>query len=380
MRPSRRASPTGTAGPSRRATEVHVVSGALKEYAWGPIDGLARWQGSTGAPQAELWFGIHPSGPSIIADGPDAGRLLCDLDEHRGMPLVKLLCAGSPLSIQVHPDEDRARAGWHAGSPLFADDAEKSEVLLALEPFEVHAGWRDSDQAADLLARAGAPDAIVAATRAGRPVEAAGLLLSLDPREHAAIESALVDAARGCGWPAAAVESLHRVVSMYPGDPGTLVTVLLGHARLAPGDAIAVPAGVVHSYVGGLAVEVMTSSDNVLRLGLTAKPLAVDEALAAVRADRQPLHLKTASGDSIAPAGMPFDLVLTDSPCELTSGRHRVVLALNGEVDVTAAAGDSPVRIPEGRAGVWAPREADVTIAPSGQAVIVTGADMGRRT
>ena len=85
----------------------HIVAGALKEYDWGIVDGLAPWHGATGTPQAELWFGTHPSGPTPVVAGPDAGRLLADLDEHRGMPLVKLLAAGTPLSIQVHPDAAR---------------------------------------------------------------------------------------------------------------------------------------------------------------------------------------------------------------------------------------------------------------------------------
>lgn len=351
----------------------HVVTGVLKDYPWGVTDGLARWHGPTGAAQAELWFGAHPAGASHVVEGPDVGRTLADLPEHQGMPLVKLLCAGSPLSIQVHPDEALAREGWSAGSPLFADDAEKSEVLVALEPFDVHVGWRDAASAADVLAHAGAPASAVSAVREGRHADAARALLTLRADERGDIVSGLVAAAERSGWSAEGIAALARVVSAYPADSGVLVTVLLDHARLLPGQALAVPAGVVHSYVGGLAVEVMTSSDNVLRLGLTGKPIAVDHALAAVRSDRSPQRIDPDVDGVVTPAGMPFDVVLAQSPRTLATGRHRVVVALDGDVDVSMSDGVRQ-RLSEGRALVWSPHEPDARVEPLGRAVVVTGA------
>jgi mannose-6-phosphate isomerase len=64
-----------------------------------------------------------------------------------------------------------------------------------------------------------------------------------------------------------------------PGDPGVLLTLLLNYTRLAPGEALFLPAGNVHAYLRGSGVEVMSSSDNVLRCGLTTKHVDVDELL-----------------------------------------------------------------------------------------------------
>jgi mannose-6-phosphate isomerase len=350
----------------------HIVAGALKEYDWGIVDGLARWHGATGTPQAELWFGTHPSGPTPVVGGVDSGLLLADLDEHLGMPLVKLLAAGTPLSIQVHPDAHLARQGWASGSPLFADDAEKAEMLVAVEPFDIHAGWRDPEEAAGLLADAGAPADIVGLVRSGDPVASARRLLAVEPYERAAIASRLVDAAARRGWSQEAVIALERVIAAFPGDPGVLVSVLLDHDVLRPGDAVAVSAGIVHSYVGGLGIEVMTSSDNVLRLGLTSKPIAVDEALGAISRDRMPERLSAAPGETLAPHGMPFDLVVSAVQSVLPAGRHRIVLALEGSVRIHSGPGAGEV-VPEGRAAVWAPGEADAVVTPQGTAVIVTG-------
>ena len=351
----------------------HIVSGALKDYDWGIVDGLARWHGATGTAQAELWFGTHPSGATVIVDGPDTGRLLADIDAHRGMPLVKLLAAATPLSIQVHPDAALARRGWASGSPLFADDAEKAEVLMALEPFDIHAGWRDAQDAANLLADAGAPEDVVDLVRAGDPVASVRRLLDLDPFERAVIAGRLVDAAQRRGWSSSAVISLERVIAAFPGDPGVLVSVLLDHDELAPGEAIAVSAGIVHSYVGGLGVEVMTSSDNVLRLGLTHKPIAVDEALEAVARDRVPQRLRARGDEPLAPGGMPFDLLVTAAPRVLPAGRHRLVLALEGPVRIASGPGSGTV-VAEGHAVVWGPDEGEATVEPQGRALVVTGA------
>lgn len=351
---------------------MHVVAGALKEYDWGVVDGLARWHGPTGTPQAELWFGVHPSGPTPVVDGPDSGRLLEDLDEHRGMPLVKLLSAGNPLSIQVHPDAGMARRGWAAGSSLYADDAEKAEMLVALEPFDVHAGWRDPADAACLLAEAGAPEDVVETVRAGDPLASSRRLLGIEPLTRAALALNLVDAAQRCGWDQGALVALERVIAAFPGDPGVLLSILLDHDVLHPGDAIAVSAGIVHSYVGGLGIEVMTTSDNVLRLGLTSKPVAVEEALEAASRGGRPQRLSADQAGVLAPLGMPFDLAVTTATASLPAGRHRIALVLEGTVEVLHGPGEGRV-VPEGRAAVWSPAEADVVLAARGRAAIVTG-------
>jgi mannose-6-phosphate isomerase len=49
--------------------------------------------------------------------------------------------------------------------------------------------------------------------------------------------------------------------------------------RLAPGQAVYLPAGNLHAYLGGMGIEVMASSDNVLRGGLTPKHVNVTELL-----------------------------------------------------------------------------------------------------
>lgn len=344
----------------------HIVAGALKEYDWGVVDGLARWHGATGGPQAELWFGTHPAGEATVVSGPDAGRTLGELEEHRGMPLLKILAAARPLSIQVHPDAATAKRGWAAGSGLFADGEEKAEMLVALTPFEIRAGWRDREEAARILAEAGAEPGVVALLRDGKFVEAVRLLLS------GAGPDRMDGAAQRAGLAQDEVSALARVAEAFPGDVGIAVAALLRHDVLQPGEAIAVPSGIVHSYVGGVGVEVMTSSDNVLRLGLTPKAIAVDEALGAVREDRAPQRLSAPFGETLDPAGMPFDLALVRGSHAVPEGRHRVVVAWAGDVRIATGPGAGDI-VPEGRAAVWSPGEGTAVIEPDGMAIVATG-------
>lgn len=354
---------------------MYRVGGVLKEYAWGRRDGLVPWHPATGGPQAELWFGTHSGGPAPLLDDPT--RTLGDITDFQGLPLVKLLSAQSPLSVQVHPDAARAASGFanqqrDAGVPiLYSDDAEKSEVLVALTEFDTHAGWRDRHRAAQVLIEAGLPedlhDVVVATDR----VAAMRALLELDGRTVSHMLERLRPAAVAAGWRSDEISALDRVAETFPGDPGVVVTVLLDYLRLHPGQALAVPAGVVHSYVEGLALEVMTSSDNVLRLGLTPKTIAIDEALAAVRPDRSPILM--ADEDVIAPPDMPFriEFVTAEHPVVAPGGCQRLILALDGHLTVTLDDSRETTMCDSGCAIALGSKEASVKIVTTGRAVLV---------
>jgi mannose-6-phosphate isomerase len=68
---------------------------------------------------------------------------------------------------------------------------------------------------------------------------------------------------------------------------GVVVALLLNCVRLTPGEAVFLGAGNLHSYLQGTGVEIMASSDNVLRGGLTPKHVDVPELLRTV--DTTPL-------------------------------------------------------------------------------------------
>lgn len=101
----------------------------VRPYAWGSTTAIPELLGTppTGEPQAELWMGAHPGAPSRVDRGAgpvpldtlidaDPTAELGDATVKRFGPrlpfLFKVLAAGAPLSVQVHPDLAQARAGY----------------------------------------------------------------------------------------------------------------------------------------------------------------------------------------------------------------------------------------------------------------------------
>jgi mannose-6-phosphate isomerase class I len=64
---------------------------------------------------------------------------------------------------------------------------------------------------------------------------------------------------------AAEARTVLELGERYPGDASVLAALLLNRLSLQPGEAIYLPAGNLHTYLQGVAVEVMANSDNVLR-------------------------------------------------------------------------------------------------------------------
>ena len=70
--------------------------------------------------------------------------------------------------------------------------------------------------------------------------------------------------------------------AVFPADPGILAALLMNRLRLQPGEALFVPAGMMHAHLSGTGVEVMANSDNVIRGGLTSKHIDVGELITVV--------------------------------------------------------------------------------------------------
>ncbi|MCN9244097.1 mannose-6-phosphate isomerase, class I [Streptomyces sp. RY43-2] len=287
------------------------LANTIRPYAWGSTTAIPRLLGvePTGEPQAEMWMGAHPGAPSRTARGPldevideAPERELGNRTAARFGPrlpfLLKLLAAGAPLSLQVHPDRDQAREGYEdeesRGVPLdaphrtYKDAHHKPELICALTEFDGLCGFRRPAEAADLLAGLGVDtlEPYVDLLRA-RPEEAAlrevlTAVLSADPEDMA---DTVTEAAGACARLGGAYTPYAEIARACPGDPGVIAALLLNHVRLHPGEALFLGAGVPHAYLNGLGVEIMANSDNVLRCGLTPKHVDVPELLRVVRFD-----------------------------------------------------------------------------------------------
>jgi mannose-6-phosphate isomerase len=222
----------------------------------------------------------------------------------------------------------------------------------------------DLNTAADLVA-------------AGDPKAAIRELLEFRADNITDLTDLVPSAAASAGLGASGVEALASVASNYPGDPGVFVAVLMDHRVLTEGEAVYVPAGVVHAYVNGTGIEVMTASDNVLRLGLTPKTIAIDEALAVLEPEEHPAPM---TGDPVelpgggvhrhyAPAGAPF-VVDCIRKASFTSpgGDYRLVLAVSHHVKV--AVDGVEVDLEQGQAVAIMANEGDAQLVTTGVAVV----------
>ena len=308
-----------------------LLANEIRPYAWGSTTAIARLTGRppTGGPQAELWMGAHPAAPSHVdrGSGPEAlGEVIARdpaqelgerVSERFGprLPfLLKVLAAEHALSVQVHPTNAQAEAGFAAeqaaGVPLdaphriYRDPHHKPEMLCALDEFDALCGFREPAATADLLAGLGLPvlDPWIGILRTADPATALRTVLTEAlgtdrPRGTAAavaLAGALDDAARTPGRYARTYAVYAAAARDYPADPGLIAALLLNHVHLRPGEALYLDAGVPHAYLHGTGVEIMANSDNVLRCGLTPKHVDVD-ALATVVAFRP-------GGPSLVPA------------------------------------------------------------------------------
>lgn len=399
------------------------LEGAIQHYAWGDRAFIPRLQGRPpgSRPEAELWFGAHPVGPSrlagsgrsldeVVAADP-VGNLGPELAARSAsFPfLLKVLAAVEPLSIQVHPSLAQARdghareeaAGLAFDHPLrtYRDPNHKPELLAALTRFEAKCGFRPLAATRELFAllaeAAPTPSLAEVAARldAGPEADAPavlartlGWLLTRPGPEAAALVDDVVAAAEKlaaggtAGTPAEPFEPelrwTPRLDRHHPGDIGVVVALLLNHVVLQPGQAVYLGAGNLHAYLHGAGVEIMASSDNVVRGGLTPKHVDIGELTRVVdtRPGEAPIQSPVGSAHRYQSPAPEFALsrLVGDRPHRCEPAGPEVVLVTEGEArlvsEATPAAppvvlgpgqaafvafADGPYRIEPVRPGLW---------------------------
>lgn len=308
---------------------MYQIENVLRPYAWGSTTAIAELLGrpASGGPEAELWIGAHPDSPStavhpngvtqsldeLIASNPlhHLGAASLEAFGPRLPFLTKVLAAEQPLSLQVHPSLEQAREGYArenaAGMPAgssgrnYKDDNHKPEMIFALTPFRALCGFRPAaasrgifEHVAHVLdsAAVDVPAIITGVVEdLGQDDEAAALRAAftrlIEGGQEVSEAVAQIDSVLRSGAPREpheeALTAMLGINEAFPGDPGVLISLLLNHLSLNPGEAVYLPAGNIHAYIHGLGVEVMAASDNVLRGGLTPKHIDVPELLKTVR-------------------------------------------------------------------------------------------------
>ena len=243
---------------------------------------------------------------NLIAADPD-GVLGEEIAYRHGAQLpylLKLIAPCEPLSLQVHPSLEQAREGFAAEEAAgiartapnrnYRDRNHKPELAYALTRFEALVGFRAPRRIAAVIRDLDTPltDELRRIVLHEGVRSAFCFLLDPQTRPGEAAVREVIRACRGRGPEDSPSRRADAAVialgSRYPGDPGVVASLLMNPVTLQPGEALFIPAGTVHAYRSGVAVEVMAASDNVLRAGLTAKYIDVPELLRIVRADAAP--------------------------------------------------------------------------------------------
>lgn len=335
-----------------RCSVQHYPWGAVRRDAKPPlIADLLGMEAEAGQPFAELWMGAHPGAPAVVAlrEGEvplhefiarDPERILGKLTVKQLGDTLSFLCkilsCDKPLSIQAHPDKQRA-AKLHEKDPEhYPDPNHKPEVAIALREFYALSGFRPMPEIAAEFERLTTLDSLFmdvpgneeGADEAAR-LRALWAHLFEIPQEK--IEPALADLSREIdeadGIPTPQDSWLNRLLADFPGDRGALAVYFLNLVHLSPGQAFFMGPNEPHAYLSGTIVECMANSDNVVRAGLTKK--SVDREVLVEMLDytrRRPPEIL--SGEQVSTCVCSYRVPVEEFQVDMITGQQKGELAL----------------------------------------------------
>ncbi|MTI32482.1 mannose-6-phosphate isomerase, class I [Xanthovirga aplysinae] len=303
---------------------VVKIEGKVQNYAWGGhyfIPQLLKTVNPQKQTFAEYWMGAHKNGPSkilngstrlnleeLIAQNPSfyLGEKVAQKFKNSLPYLFKVLDVKNMLSIQVHPTKKEAEKGFARENseniPLkapyrnYKDDNHKPEVMVALTDFWLLHGFKEEEKIRETLQNT---------------PEFTPLLKYFIPNNYKSLYKHIME------LPQVAVDQIlgplvERILTEYKKgdlkksspdywaaralvtqstptqniDRGIFSIYLFNILQINPGQAIYQDAGVPHSYLEGVNMELMANSDNVLRGGLTPKHVDVAELLKHVKFEK----------------------------------------------------------------------------------------------
>ena len=404
-----------------------MLQGRVRAYEWGSLRAIPELFGKEAAegPVAEVWLGAHPDdpasvgrvhsifdesqlypsrvapravGPSLdewVAQDPDLilGESVVERYGARLPYLLKLIAPAQPLSLQVHPSIAQAEEGYAAeeaaGVPHwdprrnYKDRNHKPELVYALSTFQALAGFRARRRIGEVIEALGTPltDDLRRVLRS-RGVRGAFEFLLSEPTRPGA--DAVAEVAVACERRLRAGESpsrradsiVVRLAERYPGDPGVVASLLLNPVTLRTGEALFLSAGTVHAYLSGVGVEIMASSDNVLRAGLTPKHIDLAELLRIVDTDPvRPAIIPPPAGSAPYTYPAPVDdytLATTRLPQgeQLLLQSSEATIVLNLEDKLRLREGEQTLELQSGEAAFLTPNSR-CELAAHGQAYVV---------
>ena len=353
------------------------ITNTPRNYAWGSDGAISELLGSTptGRAEAELWLGAHPGSPAVIVDGDAEGQTLLDVVDGHLPFLMKVLAAKSALSLQAHPTMAQAAEGFAreevAGIPIdapqrnYKDTFHKPEILYALsDEFHALCGFRSAASVHETIGQLIQVDAESEAPNRGPLHRWLDRMGGDESIRHVfewlitrgeGVDDLIARVSELAALPVfdgvPELETVRDLSRWYPGDPGIVISLMLNRLTLRKGEVLWMPAGNIHAYLTGLGVELMASSDNVLRGGLTPKHIDVPELLKVL--DFRPIAVPYLEAEQVSPGvrvyapGVPdfsltvVDLVNAGGVAALDTRGQAIALCVRGDAQLAGRSGGS---------------------------------------
>jgi len=252
--------------------ELYYLNNPVKNYSWGPINGLVPFTEEDDRPQAELWLGAHHLGESVVINGKNKITLSkfmkqnAILKDTAGLSfLLKVLAVDGPTALFLHPNKSQARVNF-GQNKLFVDNNGKDKLICAIDNFSLLAGIKEAKQlyqsftgchsqalSHELAALSGQLN------EEGVKTFITGLFKLETKRLNRFIDEVLANPHNEllCSY----IEHLSR---LYPNSIAALAPLYLNLFTLQAGEALYLTAGQPQLYLNGLALELGDNSDNQL--------------------------------------------------------------------------------------------------------------------
>ncbi len=298
------------------------LQGCVKHYSWGGkryIPELICLANEGNEPFAELWYGQHAGCPSVTSEGTTLTDLMATSPETFLTPrerkrwknelpfLCKVLDVQDMLSIQIHPNRTEASKGYKeeenrniprdAPERTFRDRNHKPEMMYALSEFYLLQDFRKEDEMLTNLKRFSSLKALADKLKSkGLEDFYRDFMQQSQDQINEDLEP-FVQEINGVEIPEDPLvpeywikRAIAQFCTPHKVDRGILSFYLMNLVHLMPGEVVFQASGIPHAYLRGQNIEIMASSDNVIRGGLTSKYIDAEALSKLVRFDQRKLH------------------------------------------------------------------------------------------
>ena len=348
---------------------IFHLKGTVKHYDWGGknfIPALIGVPNPANLPYAEYWLGSHPQ-DKVLIDLPKSGwssfrDFLLESDNDLTY-LLKILDVDDMLSIQAHPSKQAAEKGFAeenaAAIPIdspernFKDENHKQELMVALSEFWLLQGFRNPGKIQQVLSDTPELQHLLVLFEKGGyeglyshvmllPQENVNQVLSpLIKRVVPLYKENKLQKENPDFWAAKASLKFQKQENI---DRGIFSIYFLNLINLFPGQGVFQDTGVLHAYLEGKNVEIMSSSDNVLRGGLTNKHIDVKQLLEHL--DYEPTEPVIMDGELKEFTGLHYNtiskdfkltryILATDEKTDFDAGSTEIILITEGSVELS---------------------------------------------